>query len=312
MTEKYLVTGGAGFIGSHMVERLLAQKKHVRVLDNFSTGKRENLAPFIHDIELHEGDIVSAEDSARAMEGVSHVVHLAAQASVVRSVEAPMETHTINVTGTLELLEAARNKKVKAFVLASTCAVYGQNSNLPIKEDTTPVCLSPYAASKLAAEEYVRLYRTLFAVPAVVFRLFNVFGPRQDPSSPYSGVISAFADKLSKKECGTIYGDGKQTRDFVFVKDVVRFFDMAVQRPEKFDASAYNVASGKQISILELYQCLAALAGSSSEPRMAPARTGEVRHSQGSVDRLRSAVGEKEIDLCISFKDGLAETFRAY
>ncbi|MCB0403248.1 MAG: NAD-dependent epimerase/dehydratase family protein [Bdellovibrionales bacterium] len=312
MKEKYLVTGGAGFIGSHMVEWLLHERKAVRILDNFSTGKRENLAPFLNEIEVVEGDIVAPEDCAKAMEGITHVLHLAAQASVVRSVEAPMETHEINATGTVQLLEVARKKKVRAFALASTCAVYGQEAKLPIEETSVPAPLSPYATSKLAAEEYVRLYRALFDVPGVIFRLFNVYGPRQDPSSPYSGVISAFADRLSRKEPGTIYGDGTQTRDFVFVKDVVRFFGLAAQKPALFSGRVYNVASGKQLSILKLYEILAAMSGQSVTPRMAPARAGEVRHSCGSVGSLEAAVGASEMARCIEFAQGIAETLKAY
>ncbi|MEZ4750327.1 MAG: NAD-dependent epimerase/dehydratase family protein [Bdellovibrionota bacterium] len=312
MSEKYLVTGGAGFIGSNMVEWLVHQKKKVCVLDNFSTGKRENLAPFGSRIELMEGDVVSAKDCSQAMNGVTHVVHLAAQASVVRSVEAPMETHEINCTGTLQLLEAAREKKVKAFTLASTCAVYGQDATLPIEESSVPAPLSPYASSKLAAEEYVRLYQSLFGIPSVVFRLFNVYGPRQDPSSPYSGVISAFADRLARKEQVTIYGDGQQTRDFVFVKDVVRFFWLALQNPAKFSGPAYNVASSRQLSILKLYEVLAALAGHTGSPQMAPPRAGEVRDSLGSVKRLQGVVGDSAIAQCTKFEEGIAETLQAY
>ncbi len=307
MTDTFLVTGGAGFIGSNLVEHLLDLGHQVRVLDNFSTGHLSNLTPLESDIEILEGDVTKAEDCRRAMQGITRVVHLAAEVSVARSIGSPLATNGVNVSGTCELLEAAKREKVEAFVFASTCAVYGNATILPIDEFQPMQPLSPYAASKLSAEHYVRLYRQLYSVPSVVFRLFNVYGPKQDPSSAYSGVISAFADRLSRGVPTTIYGDGEQTRDFIFVKDVVNAFAWAALNPEAMGEPVYNLATGVATSVNELHAKLARLAGRDSMADFGPAREGEVRHSRGWAGRYLAARGLEAGDFA-TLEEGLEAT----
>ncbi len=307
MEETFLVTGGAGFIGSNLVELLIEQGHRVRVLDNFSTGHLANLAEFEGELEIVEGDVTQAEDCHRAMKGVTRVVHLAAEVSVARSIGSPVATNGTNVSGTCEILEAAKEEGVRGFVFASTCAVYGNAESLPIDETRAVHPLSPYAASKLAAEHYVRLYRQLYGMPSVAFRLFNVYGPKQDPTSAYSGVISAFADRLAQGTPTTIYGDGEQTRDFIFVKDVVSAFVWAALNPEFLHESVYNLATGSATSVTRLHEKLVRLAGGGPPPLFAPQRIGEVRHSLGKAELYLSARGLEASDLA-TLSEGLERT----
>jgi nucleoside-diphosphate-sugar epimerase len=217
----YLVTGGAGFIGSNIAERLVQQGERVRVLDNFATGKRENIAPWLDRIELIEGDVRDPETVRRAMEGVEYVLHQAALPSVPRSVADPLTTHQVNATGTLNVLLAAREAGVKRLVYASSSSVYGNNPELPKREDMPTNPLSPYAVSKLAGEQYCRTFAQVYGLDTVCLRYFNVFGPRQDPASQYAAVVPKFVTAMLNGGQPVIYGDGTQSRDFTYVENVV-------------------------------------------------------------------------------------------
>lgn len=286
----YLVTGGAGFIGSHLVEALVERGECVRVLDDFSTGRRENLAAATDRIELLEGDVADPATVERAVVGCDYVLHLAAVASVQASLEDPRRTHRVNAGGTLNVLQAARRAGVRRIVFASTTALYGDHTALPLREELPPRPLSPYAASKLASEAYCRAFHVSYGLPTVALRFFNVYGSRQDPSNPYSGVISIFAARMARGECPIIYGDGKQTRDFVYVADAVR----AVLLACACDAAVggvFNVARGIQTSILQLAAELNQVLGTDLVPTFASARVGEVRFSQGDASRAQEVLG---------------------
>ncbi|HEY75765.1 MAG TPA: SDR family oxidoreductase [Thermoflexia bacterium] len=293
----WLVTGGAGFIGSHLVEALVARGDRVRVLDDFSTGRWENLAPVRSRVEVLEGDVRDPAAVMRAVEGADVVAHLAAVASVQASLEDPAAVWAVNVDGTLNLLEAARAVGVRRFVFASSAAVYGDHDDLPLREDLPPRPLSPYAASKVAGEALCRAYYASYALPTVVLRFFNVYGPRQDPHSPYSGVISIFVDRMRRGLPPVVYGDGRQTRDFVYVADVVEAVLRAAEREEAV-GEVFNVAGGRQTSVLELIQVLNCLLNTRLEPSFALPRVGEVRYSQADVRRAREKLGwEVRIEL---------------
>jgi UDP-glucose 4-epimerase len=285
----YLVTGGAGFIGSHMVEALVERGECVRVLDDFSTGKRENLAAVTDRIELLEGDVADPATVERAVVGCDYVLHLAAVASVQASLEDPRRTHRVNAGGTLNVLQAARRAGVRRIVFASTTALYGDHTALPLREELPPRPLSPYAASKLAGEAYCRAFHISYGLPTVALRFFNVYGSRQDPSNPYSGVISIFAARMARGKRPTIYGDGKQTRDFVYVADVVRAVLLACECDAAV-GGVFNVARGTQMSILQLAAELNQVLGTDLAPTFAPARAGEVRFSQGDASRAQEVL----------------------
>lgn len=300
----YLVTGGAGFIGSHLVEALVARREKVRVLDDFSTGSWENLAPFADAIEVIEGDIVDLPTVLSAMEGARYVLHHAAVASVEQSVRDPVHVHWVNVDGTLNILMAAREAKPERLVFASSAAVYGDADHLPLGEDTPVRALSPYAASKVAGEAYVHSFFVTYGLPVTTLRYFNVYGPRQDPTSPYSGVVTRFVVTMSRGEPPTIFGDGLQTRDFVYVGDIVRSNLMACSTPEAV-GKTLNIASGQQIKILRLSEVLNDVMGLQLKPQYAPARRGEVRHSQADVSRAKQVLGWQPET---TFEAGLAQT----
>lgn len=286
---RVLITGGAGFIGSHLVERLLALGHGVRVLDNLSTGKRENL-PVAGNVEFLQGDIRDVQMVRLAVGGVDAIVHLAAVASVQASVDDPVGTHASNFDGTLHLLEAARLGGVRRLLYASSAAVYGDNDELPLTEEAKPRPLTPYAADKLAGEYYLQFYAGKYGLDTTAFRFFNIFGPRQDPSSPYSGVISIFADRLARGEPATIFGDGLQTRDFVFVGDLAQLLAEALQRRD-LAGQAINVGRGQPSSLLDLIAALEKLSGRSLARTHAGARVGDIRHSCADVTRLRTLLG---------------------
>lgn len=286
---RVLITGGAGFIGSHLVERLLALGHRVRVLDNLSTGKRENL-PVAGNVEFLLGDVGDFQAVRSAVAGIDAIVHLAAVASVQASVDAPLATHASNFDGTLHLLEAARLGGVRRFLYASSAAVYGDNDELPLTEEAKPCPLTPYAADKLAGEHYLRFYTREHGLDTTAFRFFNIFGPRQDPSSPYSGVISIFADRLARGQPVTIFGDGLQTRDFVFVGDLVRLLAEALQR-RNLAGQAINVGRGRPSSLLDVIAALEKLRGHPLARTHTVARAGDIRHSCADVTRLRTLLG---------------------
>ncbi len=283
---KILVTGGAGFIGSHLVEKLLAAGNQIKVLDDLSTGKRENL-PRHAMLEFIEGDIRDVEIVNRCMQGIDAVVHLAAVASVQASIDDPIRTHQVNFDGTLNLLEAARHLNVKRFVYACSAAVYGDTVNVPVAETLMPNPLSPYAVDKLAGEFYLLHYHRKYNLAATSFRFFNIYGPKQDPSSPYSGVISIFVDRLMRDQSVTIFGDGAQTRDFVYVEDLAELLATTVQS-SKGVGGVFNVGTGVRHSLLQLLGFLEKLSGKKIERQHAPARLGDIQHSCADVSRLKS------------------------
>jgi UDP-glucose 4-epimerase len=286
---KIFVTGGAGFIGSHLVQALLTTGDTVRVLDDLSTGKRENL-PHHHALEFVEGDIRDASLVGRCMKEVDAVVHLAAVASVQASIDDPVRTHQVNFDGTLNLLEASRRGDVKRFLYACSAAVYGDTANIPVAEDATPNPLSPYAVDKLTGEYYLLHYHRKYALAATSFRFFNIYGPRQDPSSPYSGVISIFVNRLLKNQPVTVFGDGSQTRDFVYVADLAELLARAVHGQEGV-GGVFNVGTGKRHSLLQLLDCLEKLSEKKIGRQHEPARLSDIQHSCADVSRLKQVFG---------------------
>lgn len=284
---RILVTGGAGFIGSHLVERLLSQGHHVLVLDDLSSGDEANL-PLDHpNLRFLEADAADPRASAAAADGCGAVFHLAAVASVQASIDEPVRTHRANLIATLMMLEAASGAGVKRFVYASSAAVYGDTRELPIGEDTPTHPLSPYATDKLAGEHYLAHYHRTGRIAGVAFRFFNVYGPRQDPSNPYSGVISIFTQRARAGESITVFGDGQQTRDFVYVQDVVDQLVAALDYPTGQELEAYNIGTGRAVSLLELLDALMQILGP-LQTRHATAREGDVRHSLADVSKLRA------------------------
>ncbi|MBI3570883.1 MAG: SDR family oxidoreductase [Gammaproteobacteria bacterium] len=286
---KLLVTGGAGFIGSHLVEKLLVAGDRIRVVDDLSTGKRENLVE--HEaLEFIEGDIRDAGLIDQCVRGVDAVVHLAAVASVQASMDDPVRTHQVNFDGTLNLLEASRRHGVKRFIYACSAAVYGDADNIPVSEETAPKPLSPYAVDKLSGEHYLLHYYRAYGLAATSFRFFNIYGPRQDPSSPYSGVISIFVERLMRNQPVTIYGDGMQTRDFFYVADLADLLARAAHGREG-NGGVFNVGTGKRHSLLQLLTCLEKLSGKRIERLHQPARPGDIQHSCADVSRLTNTFG---------------------
>lgn len=289
--RRVLVTGGAGFIGSHVVDRLLADGAAVVVLDDLSTGRRANL-PTGAGVTMVEGDVADPAAVERAIDGCAAVVHLAAVASVQRSVEDPLGTHRANLVGTLCVLEASKRHGVERIVYASSAAVYGDAAPLPVSEDAPLDPRTPYAIDKLAGEHYLRAYASSSDLSTVALRFFNVYGPRQRSDSPYSGVISLFVDRVAKGESVDIFGDGRQTRDFVAVADVVDAIvrSLHVSVPDR--SVVANVGTGSGTDLLELLAAIAEVAGQDPQPpRFGPARTGDVRHSRADVARLPSLLG---------------------
>jgi len=285
-----LVTGGAGFIGSHLVEALARRGDAVRVLDDLSSGYLENLAAVAPQIEFIHGSITSAETVARAMAGVDTIFHLAGLVSVPQSMAQPLRAEELNALGTLNLLAAAKAAGARRLVFSSTCAVYGDDPALPKTEDS-PLCpQSPYAISKLTAEQYCRLFAAAFGLETVVLRYFNVFGPRQDPSSAYSGVISIFVDKFTRGVAPAIYGDGHQTRDFVFVSDVVQANLLAAAVPAAV-GQVLNIGTGHPTSINRLFAGLAALLNFEGQPEYRPARPGDIIHSYANPALAAQVLG---------------------
>lgn len=284
-----LITGGAGFIGSHLTEKLLLGGDKVRILDDLSSGKRENL-PHHAALEFIEGDIRDARLVERCLEGVDAVVHLAAIASVQASIDDPIRTHQVNFDGTLNLLEAARRNGTGRFLYACSAAVYGDAASIPVPEDSAPNPLSPYAVDKLAGEYYLLHYHRKYDLPATSFRFFNIYGPRQDPSSPYSGVISVFVDRLKSRQPVTIFGDGEQTRDFVYVGDLATLLVRAVHGTEGA-GGVFNLGTGQRHSLLQLLAQLETLSGRKIERRHEAPRLGDIQHSCADVSRLKRVFG---------------------
>ncbi|MGB9764505.1 MAG: SDR family oxidoreductase [Candidatus Saccharicenans sp.] len=306
--QNYLVTGGAGFIGSHLVETLVRRGCRVRVLDNFSSGKEENLKDFIDRIELIRGDIRDRKLCLRASRGMEVILHQAALASVPRSVAEPLVAHEINLTGTLNLLLAASEAKVKSLVFASSSAVYGDDPVFPKKEESLGKPLSPYAAQKLASEKYIQVFSLLYGFNAVCLRYFNVFGPRQDPHSQYAAAIPIFITRMLAGNPPIIFGDGQQSRDFIYVENVVKANLLAAEA-EGFRGEAFNIGSGSRITINELADKINSCLNLSLKPVYAEPRAGDIKESYADISRAEKFLGFKpEID----FLKGLKLTIEWY
>jgi UDP-glucose 4-epimerase len=304
----FLVTGGAGFIGSHIATALRRRGDTVRVLDNFSTGHSQNIAAIPQPVELLQADINDREQLLRAMEGVDCVFHQAALASVPRSVESPLDTHAACTTGTLQVLDAARRSGVKRVVFASSSSIYGDQPK-PVKTETDlPAPLSPYASAKLAAESYCQSFFHTYGLQTVALRYFNVFGPRQDPAGPYAAVIPLFMKALIQGERPTIYGDGQQTRDFTYVENVVQANLRAASAPD-VGGKVFNVANGQSISLLDLLALLERLTGQRIDPIFAPARVGDVKHSLADITRARTQLN---YDPPYNVEQGLVRSLEYY
>jgi len=301
--SRYLVTGGAGFIGSHLVEELVRRGERVRVLDNLSTGKLRNLA-HIPGVEFQEGDLVDPAACARATEGVEYVLHQAAIPSVPRSVKDPVTSNRSNIDGTLNILVAARDAGVKRLVYAGSSSAYGDTPTQPKHEEMPTNPLSPYALQKLVGEQYGQMFTRLYGLETVTIRYFNVFGPRQDPGSPYSGVISLFSTAVLEGRQPTIYGDGGQTRDFTYIANVVDGVLRACHAPE-VAGEVINVATGGRISLNDLLQVMNGLVGTALSPLYCDARQGDVRDSQADITKARTRLGYTPL---VSLEEGLRRT----
>lgn len=286
----YLVTGGAGFIGSNIVEELINRGENVRVLDNFSTGRRENIQPFLDKIELIEGDIRSYHIVRQAVEDIDFILHQAALPSVPRSIKDPITTNEVNVVGTLHILDAAKEACVKRVIYASSSSIYGNSEVLPKHEDMPPNPLSPYANSKLAAENYCRIFTSIYGLETVCLRYFNVFGPRQDPNSQYSAVIPKFIKLIKEEKRPTVYGDGKASRDFTYVSNVVKANLLACIAHNAV-GEVYNIACGERITVNQLVQKISDTFGYKIEPIYADPRPGDVKHSYASVNKAKRDLG---------------------
>lgn len=305
---KYLVTGGAGFIGSHLVEELLGRGHSVRVIDNFATGKRENLLPFMDRIELIEGDIRSYHIVREAVDGVDIILHQAALPSVPRSVRDPITSNEVNTVGTLNMLQAARDAGVRRVVYASSSSVYGDNPELPKRESMTPNPLSPYAVSKLAGENYCRVFSRIYGLETVTLRYFNVFGPRQDPNSQYSAVIPKFITMMQRGDTPLIHGDGGQSRDFTYVANVVEA-NLLAATVDCEPGRVMNCACNERVTLNELIGKINVLLGTSVVPQHSAARTGDIRHSLADIALITSQLGYTPR---VRFDEGLERTVRAF
>jgi UDP-glucose 4-epimerase len=306
---RVLVTGGAGFIGSHLVEGLVAEGLDVRVLDNFSAGTKDNLAPVLKKIEVREGDIRDVHAVERASEGMEVVFHLAALGSVPRSVEDPLTTNAVNVDGTLNVLIAARKAGVRRVVYASSSSVYGDTPSLPKAESLPTVPVSPYGVSKLAGELYCRSFWQVYGLETFSLRYFNVFGPRQDPRSQYAAVIPLFASHLLSGRAPVVFGDGEQTRDFTYVANVVRANLLAMRAARGF-GGAFNVAAGNQVTVNDLARKLRDLAAASSAMiEHAAPRPGDVRHSYADISLAQEVLGYQPV---VALDEGLRRTMEWY
>lgn len=303
----YLVTGGAGFIGSHLSEELVRRGHTVRVADSLITGKRSNL-DHIPQVEFHEGDLAEFDFTREVVKGCDYVLHQAAIPSVPRSVKDPITSNRANVDATLNVLVAARDAGVKRLVFAGSSSAYGDTPTLPKHEGMPPSPLSPYALQKVVGEQYLQMFTKLYGLETVSIRYFNVFGPRQDPTSPYSGVISVFATALLENRSPTIYGDGGQTRDFTYVANVVDGVLRACEAP-KASGEVINVATGGRISLNDLYKEMKKIVGATAEPTYVDPRQGDVRDSQADISKAAALLGYKPI---VPFEDGLARTIEWY
>ncbi len=304
----YVVTGGGGFIGSHIVEELLRRNEIVRVIDNFSTGKWENVEPFEGGAEIIEADIAEGKNLPRFLEGADYVIHQAAIPSVPKSILDPVKSHHANVNGTLQLLNASREADVKRVVYASSSSVYGDSPTLPKHEGMMPNPLSPYGAQKLFAEIYCQVFTRAYGLETVSLRYFNVFGPRQDSTSQYSGVLALFIPAVLQSKRPTIYGDGLQSRDFTYVQNVVEANLLACTVPG-VAGQVFNVACGDRITVNSMLQQINKITGKDIAPIYADPRPGDIKHSQADITRAKEHLGYQPK---ISFEEGLRNTIEWY
>ena len=300
---KYLITGGAGFIGSNIARKLLEQGHTVRIIDNFSSGRAENLADIIDNIELVEGDIRDYWTVTQAVKGIDYVLHQAALPSVPRSVKNPLTSNEVNINGTLHVLEASRVAGVKKLAMASSSSIYGESEVLPKHEGMTPSPLSPYAITKLTNEHYCRVYWQLYKFPTVCLRYFNIFGPYQDPNSEYAAVIPKFITSLVEKRSPVVYGDGEQSRDFTYIDNCVEANLLAISN-DKIVGDAFNVACGGRFTLNELLDKLREIIGVDTKAKYDPPRQGDIKHSYADVGKLGAFGYDPKID----FDEGLRRT----
>ncbi|NLX14728.1 MAG: SDR family oxidoreductase [Phycisphaerales bacterium] len=304
----YLVTGGAGFIGSHLVERLVKDGHAVRVLDNFATGKRDNLAPFMEKIDLVEGDLRNPDDCRQACRDVEIVYHQGAVPSVPKSVEDPVTSHEVNVDGTFNILMAARDAKCRRLIYAASSSAYGDLPELPKRESVCPQPLSPYAVNKLAGEYYLLAFYRCFGLQTLSLRYFNVFGPRQDPKSQYAAAIPAFVSAILADESPTIYGDGEQTRDFTYIDNVVHANMLAAQA-DKTEGQVINIACGQRVTVNQIIAQINQLLGKNVPSRHVDERPGDIKHSLADITLARQIIGFEPL---VSFEDGLNRAIEWY
>jgi UDP-N-acetylglucosamine/UDP-N-acetyl-alpha-D-glucosaminouronate 4-epimerase len=304
----YLVTGGAGFIGSALVRELLRRGERVRVVDNFLTGKRENLSEVADRIDLCAVDITDLERLRPALDGVDYVLHEAALPSVPRSIQDPVTSHRMNVDGTLNLFVAARDARVKRVVYAASSSAYGDTASLPKMESMTPIPISPYGVTKVVGEMYAQVFTQVYGLETVSLRYFNVFGPRQDPTSPYSGVLSLFIAALLDGKRPTIFGDGEQSRDFTFVDNVVEANLLACTTPNAV-GKVINIANGQRQTLNHTFQILRRIIGTDLEPIFAAPRPGDIVHSQADITLARRLLGYEPK---VFFEEGLEKTVEWY
>lgn len=304
-SKKVLVTGGAGFIGSHLVDGLLSRGAKVRVLDDFSTGHRRNLEHCLERIDLLEGDIRDLQTCRRACEGVDFVFHQAALGSVPRSIEEPATSIAVNLAGTANVFAAARDAGIKRVVYASSSSVYGDSTRMPKREGEEGKALSPYALSKWMDEELADVFARCYGMQLVGLRYFNVYGPRQDPNGPYAAVVPKFFQACAAGQAPVIYGDGKQSRDFTFVDDVVRANLLAASAPERACGRAYNVGAGQTTTVTELASAICRIMNVALEPQYAPARPGDVPFSLADVSNAREMLS---FEATVSLDEGLRRT----
>ncbi len=309
MGELTVVTGGAGFIGSHLVDELVRRGRAVRVFDDFSTGMRENLAHLGNMVEVVEGTLTDPAAVARAVRGAGVVFHLGALASVARSVESPLVSHAACATATVNVLDAARQSGVRRVVFAASSSAYGgTSSEAGQTEDILPAALSPYAAAKLAGEYYMQAFAATYGLETVRLRFFNIFGPRQRADSPYSGVIAIFAAMMASGKAPTVHGDGLQSRDFTYVGNAVQALMKAAEAPE-VSGNVYNVGTGSSVTVLDLVRELNRILGTNLVPTFGPTRTGDVRFSKADIRRTRRDLGYEPT---VPFAEGLRKTVNAY
>lgn len=304
----FLITGIGGFIGSSLARALLARGELVRGIDNFSTGKRENIADILDSIDFREADILDLDEMHKACAGVDFVFHEAAIPSVPKSVLDPLGSNRANVDGTVNVLVAARDAKVKRVVYAASSSAYGDTPTLPKREDMRPDPISPYAVAKLASEQYMISFYRCYGLEAVCLRYFNIFGPRQDPSSPYSGVLAKFITQMLRGEQPAIYGDGEQSRDFTYIDNAVEANLLACKAPQAA-GKVFNVATGRRVTLNETFAILQKITSFAGRPKYGPEREGDIKHSLADISKAESGLGFKPI---VDFEEGLRRTVEWY